>query len=234
MPFIIYNGLVRSETGTDSVAKGSEPVSASGVPIRTPQAQSAIAGLSTSAVRVSVACWAHVGSQMCRCRYQKHPLNMMPRMEREEKRPDQLTSCRPATDRRAFTRAQWDDAIAFLCKVWVYEHLKPEQELALEYAFTGQDFLALLPTGYLYFYVVKRHSVADAITKQVREDCRRNRPRGHLRLPFQRRPFDPSRRRPKSGGKMFRPFMWIISPLTQLILNHVRDFNQKVGATCPG
>ena len=124
-----------------------------------------------------------------------------------------MTSAVPRLAPRTFSRDEWDAALSFLCRVFGYDSLRPEQARALDTLFVGTDLLALLPTGYgktvsftglviLYDYLFNGPPGTESRLQQNHKD-------------------------------FFRPVLFVISPLTQLILNHVRDFNRAVADLCP-
>ena len=127
-------------------------------------------------------------------------------MDREQKRI--FISAVPRESQRQFSGADWDAALEFIARVFGHETLRPEQKIALEALFTGKNLLALLPTGF-----GKTLSFTSLVLLY-----------DYL---FNGAPGSASRLQP-TDARFFRPILFVISPLTQLILNHVNSFNSDV------
>ena len=126
-----------------------------------------------------------------------------------------IVHCHWGQDRKqyVFSRAEFDTACDFLCRVWDIPSLRPQQKQALEALFRGQDTLALLPTGFGKTLAFEGLVVL-------------------FDYLFNGAPHD-SRRKHRTDAKFCNPVIIVISPLTQLILRQVQEFNSKMQATCP-
>lgn len=118
--------------------------------------------------------------------------------------------CIWGTDRKryVFTRSHFDAACSFLCHVWGIDDLKTQQKQTLEALFRGQDTIALLPTGF-----GKTLSFQGLVLL--------------FDYLFNGAPDAKDRKHP-SNPTFIRPVLIVVSPLTQLILRQVADFNDKM------
>ena len=115
--------------------------------------------------------------------------------------------------RYVFTRTHFDAACSFLCRVWGIDDLKAPQKQCLESLFRGQDTLSLLPTGF-----GKTVSFQGLVLL--------------FDFLFNGNP-NTSDRKHHSRPTFVRPVVFVVSPLTQLNLRQVADFNDNMRrATC--
>ena len=125
-------------------------------------------------------------------------------------RPD-FVRCTWAGRELRFPRRDFDAACAHVCRVFKLNVLKPQQIQTLAALFDGRDVLALLPTGF-------GKTIAFTALVVVYDFLLNGDPSSQARTATENDTF-------------CRPILIIVSPLTQLILRQVKDFNDAMVAT---
>ena len=124
-------------------------------------------------------------------------------------RPD-FVRCTWAGRELRFPRRDFDAACAHVCRVFKLDVLKPQQIQTLAALFDGRDVLALLPTGF-------GKTIAFTALVVVYDFLLNGDPSSQARTATENDTF-------------CRPILIIVSPLTQLILRQVKDFNDAMVA----